>query len=87
MEKQLAEKDAIIAELAQLVASREAAQIALVETVQEFLQQQSMPSTPRCSSSQGNVPKLEEQIDYWQERLQNQADEAVDRLRGGESQL
>lgn len=85
MEKQLAEKDATIAELAQLVASREAAQIALVETVQEFLQQQSMPSTPRCSSSQDNVPKLEEQIDYWQGRLQNQAEEAVDRLRRGES--
>lgn len=87
MEKQLVEKDAIIAELAQLVASREAAQIALVETVQEFLQQQSMPSTPRCSSSQGvDAPKLlEDQIDYWQERLHNQADEAVERLRRGES--
>jgi len=86
VKKLLAEKDATIAELAQLVASREAAQIALVETVQDFLQQQSMPSTPRCSSSQGiNAPlKLEDQIDYWQERLQNQADEAVERLRHGE---
>jgi len=86
------EKDATIEELAALIASREASQVALVETVQAFINHQlpSMPATPRDGSSrdghdgEGEVAarRFEAMVSFWQDRLRAQAELSTLKLRG-----
>lgn len=91
VQRESEEKDSAISELAQLVASREASQVALVDTVQAFINHQlpSLPATPRDGASGGDADvaakRFEAMVGYWQDRLHAQAEVSSLKLRSLDS--
>lgn len=89
LRQDLQEQQAAVEELAHMLAAREASQVNLVDTVHEFLASQSisMPNTPRDAmntprgSGGGNAGSGNEQLSYWQERLEAQAAASALKLR------
>jgi hypothetical protein len=76
-------------QLAELLASREASHVALVETIEAYMAHQlpSMPPTPRGAPTPGEEAPNEEQrfqamVSFWQARLAVQAEQASRKLRG-----
>jgi hypothetical protein len=91
--KQVKEKDAIVAELATLIATREASELALVKNVQTFINQSlsSLPATPRDQAVaagtaamhlQQQQQRMEAMAHYLQDRLQAKAESSTPRLMG-----
>jgi len=92
-EKEACAREETVTELALMLASREASQVALVDTVHSYIARHitSLPATPRgpgeitdpppgAKAAEGEGPATNS-AQYWQERLQAQAEKAALKLR------